>query len=449
MLELLQAMTSVLASVIARFGARAVAAGAVAGVATLHTTATVAIELKKQIVSQFAKQSKKTVLDLAVQHKEIIGGSLLVASFGGLITYYIKHQSLVKIVKDGTATVYQLKDRTFKEKVREGLDKVVKESVRENSIETSSARPRCQILVGRKEGDFFDVFGSAIRIHNSMVVPTHVLQDAASEGYVYFKGSTNVIRILLDEFEILDTDVSYRNLSDTQWSVLGAPTVKLFEKFNTTEIVSIVGVCGKGTVGKLIPDNTIFGRVTYLGTTKSGYSGAPYMKGTQVVGMHCWGGRENAGYSASYLKVKLDIVNKERPESTEDFLLKVFKNKRFDHRDVKNYGSEVIVKYEGQYHQIDYEEWQKVEDQFQEIVNYDDSESTLVAESLRHSGECQSLKLPGVSGNLIQDVQAQLDQITMSMNELKELTRKPAQIIRKSNKQSTHSAGQTSADKVN
>ncbi|APG75803.1 hypothetical protein 1 [Hubei diptera virus 14] len=339
----------------------------------------------------------------------------------GGVCYLVKRNK-----RDMVGTVYQLKEKPFREKTKQGLDRVIAESVKSGSEEMSKPRPKCQILIGRKNGEEFEIYGNAVRIWDSLVTPTHVVHDASLEdGSVYIKGSQAVIKLDVTMFDALDTDLSYANLTQTQFSTIGAPTVSLDENLTCGALVEVTGVVGKGTVGKLYHDSSIFGRVIYNGSTKGGYSGAPYMRGNRVVGVHCWGGKENAGYSASYIKVLLCIANKQKPEDTEDFLLKIVGD--LDENAIRNTGSEVLIRHKGQYHSIDYDEWAKVSDMYDKKIrqldnkySYTDAES-MEMESLRHSGEYKSLMQPGASGSVNQADQAPLDLCTLSMKQLKKL----------------------------
>lgn len=100
-----------------------------------------------------------------------------------------------------------------------------------------------------------------------------------------------------------------------------------------------------------------FGMFEFTGSTRPGFSGAVYVCGTRVVGMHLGGGVQNLGYSASYIHNLLF-----RPESSERAaLLRLVE---------AGLGDEVVwdsvapeewqAEHKGRYYRIDYEDYLEV-----------------------------------------------------------------------------------------
>nr|UJG28014.1 VP1 [Ulaatai Melophagus solemo-like virus] len=374
----------------------------------------------------------------------------------GTIAYVIVQRRRVKQSCDGY--VVQLKEK-LGIKVKEIPSKTVTkpvygESFRHNSPEQATFRPKCQVLVGRVSNGDFMVFGSAIRIWDSLVTPTHVVMDASDgDDFVWVKGSQGVISINVNDFIELDTDIAMVNLTATQFSKIGCPQASINEAIpNSGEFVSICGVQGKGTVGKLVHDHTTFGKVCYSGTTMPGYSGSPYMKGTMVVGVHCWGGQVNGGYSASYIKTLIMSINRCRYEATEDWLLKVFSSGKMSKSDVYLVGGndEARIRYNGQYHVIDGDVFRKAKGMDFLDDSYNDNESTRVINESA-SGESLSLNQPGDLGNVSQPGVLESLVREMLTKELSSLTTSKFRTLRKrtSSNEPTTSAGLLSQEKRN
>lgn len=196
------------------------------------------------------------------------------------------------------------------------------ESVRAGSTESAMPSPKNRGLVGELNAGEFHTVGCAIRMGMWLIMPAHVYA-AVSKPYV--KGRQSLLDISEYEFVELDTDLIGIKMSNKDLSVIGLADVGCYLDIpKQGAFCSIVGSAGLGTVGVVRLDHTVFGRVTYSGTTVAGYSGAPYMSGTSLIGVHTSGGAVNGGYAAGYIKTLLQIIDKEKPESSEDWLQRVY-----------------------------------------------------------------------------------------------------------------------------
>nr|UGO57585.1 MAG: hypothetical protein 1 [Riboviria sp.] len=349
---------------------------------------------------------------------------------GLILTVFVARRSrkVREAVDDG---VWRLKERIgmkMIEKPSGKVNSIIPESIRDNSHELETAMPKIQVKVGKVVDGEFVVFGSAVRIADAIVVPAHVIISASDDnGNVWLKGSQSVIRFSSESFELIETDLMARNTQSEEFSRIGMPHVRLAECLGEKgEFVSVCGIAGKGTVGRLKHDPTSFGKVMYSGTTMPGYSGAPYTIGNAVSGIHCWGGKINGGYSASYVKV---LVQKQlgRVDETEIWLMEKFQKKCFKKADIKfNPGNdEAWIRYEGKYHLVSGETFRKARG-FDYLEDFENHDSTRVGESVI-SGESNSLTLPGASGNVSDPGQLELLAI-------KQLTRQLQQLMEKQKK---------------
>lgn len=330
------------------------------------------------------------------------GGVLLLGATATAILW--KNRKVRACVEDSVLGLKERMGFKLQEKPSPRINHIISESIRTDSSENDAIAPKVQVKVGSIKDGVFVVYGSAVRICDAVVVPAHVITSASdADGNVWFKGSQGSLKIHVDGFNCIETDLYARSLGPEEFSRIGMPQVKLAECLPPTgEFISIVGVQSKGTVGKLVHDNSVFGKVVYSGTTMPGYSGAPYMKGNAVVGIHCWGGKVNGGYSASYVKVLIQRMLKQVCEASEDWLADKFARNSIKKTDIRFEpgNDEAWIRYNGQYHIVSGDVFRKARGF--DYLGYDDSDSMRVEEALMNSGESKSLKNPGASGDVTQ-----------------------------------------------
>lgn len=250
------------------------------------------------------------------------------AALGGVATTYFAHRygafgSIAGGVCKALPFVRAVAVRCGMEPVKQagcpGDAKSTLESLRVGSIEQKMTAPGCQATVGFMESGVFTMIGAAIRISDWLVMPAHVYASAGDDPVVY--GKQSWISLKGHEYEELDTDLIAIKLSGREWSTVGVSIAVIAHSLGLKgTFVSITGVKGTGTTGTLRHDKGVFGRVVYTGSTVPGYSGAPYMAGRQLVGLHTNGGAINGGYSASYLLSMLNWIDKKKDEDSEDWL---------------------------------------------------------------------------------------------------------------------------------
>nr|QXF78544.1 putative replicase [Frankliniella occidentalis associated sobemo-like virus 1] len=187
------------------------------------------------------------------------------------------------------------------------------ESKRDGSNEAAMTVPKCQGLVGTMVDGNFVAHGCCVRVDSFIVLPDHVI---AHSDRIWIKGSQSCVEVTSVDRIALDTDLIGLELPESKLSQIGIAKPTLHEPIPVQGLhVSIVGVAGKGTVGVLNHDGRSFGRVVYSGSTLPGYSGAGYMKGAALAGMHQCGGAVNGGYSISYVWVCIKLHKKMQMES--------------------------------------------------------------------------------------------------------------------------------------
>lgn len=200
------------------------------------------------------------------------------------------------------------------------------ESRRQGSEESLMTMPRAQVQIGYKRDGQLVIIGCAIRFQGDwMIAPDHVVGGDGVE-FRYASGlNGSIVSLAGKERILLDTDLVAIALEAHEWARLGVAVCKIANLSDSGCFGQVVGPESKGTTGTLKHDPTIFGRVTYSGTTLGGYSGAAYMSGAAVVGIHQMGGLVNGGYSASYAWCKLRQATELKFEASDDWLLGQFR----------------------------------------------------------------------------------------------------------------------------
>lgn len=199
------------------------------------------------------------------------------------------------------------------------------ESRRSGSDESIMTTPRCQVQVGFKRDAQLVIIGCAVRFDgNWLIAPDHVIGGEMVEAKYAAGSNGSVVSLAGKERVLLDTDLSAVQLTEGEFARLGVSVCKIAPLSENGSFGQIVGPESKGTTGTLKHDPTIFGRVTYSGTTLGGYSGAAYMAGSTVIGLHQMGGLINGGYSASFAWCKLNQHLNRSFESSEQWLLGQF-----------------------------------------------------------------------------------------------------------------------------
>lgn len=290
------------------------------------------------------------------------------------------------------------------------------ESRRPGSEENFMTSPRCQAVVAYKDDGKMVVIGNVMRFDRNYIVgPDHVLGGPVSDAK-YVKGSQAWVSLEGKERVFLDTDLVAIQLSDKELSQIGVSVCKIAVLPDSGMMAQVVGPESKGTIGVLRHDPRLFGRVVYEGTTLSGYSGAAYVAGNGVLGVHQSGGVVNSGYSASYVWNLILLANGAKLESSEDWLLGQFKHsKKLEWRTCAA-PDEVLVRVNGQYARVEIDsmyrafgpDWRENE-RFERNVErgYSDGVPEAAvptfssnAQAKAESGECRSSEHPGVSSVL-------------------------------------------------
>lgn len=177
--------------------------------------------------------------------------------------------------------------------------------------------PSCQVLICQSNSSGYLALGAGVRVDNYIVAPSHVM---AMEVDLVIRGkngafldisSSQVIEVAADlvAVELSETAMSRLGVAKPRLGVLGAS--KAVSLTSSVDCRSSTGILGA---------KSPMGRCEYTGSTTPGFSGAGYMDGSILYGMHQGGGNANYGLEALYIWSRLKVSRDERPEQSEDFL---------------------------------------------------------------------------------------------------------------------------------
>lgn len=197
--------------------------------------------------------------------------------------------------------------------------------------------------------------GQCFRLDMAVVTARHVVKE--DSGRVRLQSARGMLEIEAGRFQEIDdyTDLAYAVLDEKEWARLSLAKAKLSPAAANGEQVLFVSTqtSMERTAGCLSLASELFGYVRYTGSTRAGFSGAPYFMGNKVYGMHLGASSENIGYDAGYVLMKLRGLT----ESSTDYFEKLVENARRRGRKlvVRNTGDpdmvEVFVK--GHYVRLD------------------------------------------------------------------------------------------------
>lgn len=201
-----------------------------------------------------------------------------------------------------------------------------------------------------------DMVGVGFRAENAFITAAHNLT-----GYENVKiiSNTAVVELSTSTFETFPfDDLAFAKMSDRDFSILGLSKGKLLDHAVTEAYPLMCQAFGPGTPASFtigaVSQVANFGKVTYAGTTTSGFSGTPYIQHKNVVGMHLGAGMVNLGLDAAYIALKLSKKN----ESTEEWLMDSIAADVLNKREVKWERSptapdEIFVQRHGKYFIVD------------------------------------------------------------------------------------------------
>nr|UGO57323.1 MAG: hypothetical protein 2 [Riboviria sp.] len=312
--------------------------------------------------SQTAKSVEAEVFDQLGLKQSLLSRVLLYGSCTYGLYKGIKYVYTDPTIRVAVNKLYAKVDKFNPKVVTQPRANYEKESVRAGSVEGPQMARKHQAFVGVLSGKEFMAVGSAHRINDHLIVPEHVVALATQNGQVAVRSHLGVVvEVSVSNSHVLATDLMAIKLDSNEWARLGLGKVPIYHNIDERSgtLVSIHGLEGKGTMGKLKHD-TMFGTVKYDGTTHHGYSGGGYYSGSNLAGIHIRGGHVNGGFSASYVLMLLNSAERVKPESSEDWLERIATKGQKSAVTVDHFDSEEVrIRYRGQYHVVSREAYFK------------------------------------------------------------------------------------------
>lgn len=220
--------------------------------------------------------------------------------------------------------------------------------------------------------------GQCFRVGQVLLTAGHVVKAGAQR--LRIQANRGMLEITQDRFLIVDeyTDLAYAILDDREFTKLGLSKARLIPAGADGYSISFASAqtSVERTTGNvqmaLSGSNKLFGYVRYTGSTRPGYSGAPYYMANNVYGMHLGASAENIGYDAAYITMKIRNLQ----ESSHDFFEKLVENARGRGKKllVRSTGDPDIVEVfvRGHYARFDRDEVADIMEELPGSITFDD-----------------------------------------------------------------------------
>jgi hypothetical protein len=213
-----------------------------------------------------------------------------------MLTWKVAEQGSLKILNDSTDLLH----KRYPESVITGSD-VLPLNVKE--------LPTCIGAVLVKTGEDYVFVGGAIKYGKCLVFPGHV---KATHEVLYMerhRGATpGLVELPLYDGDIpkffrpsFNPDVHVLLLTKAQEADLGLQSAKPVPSMvRSAQVVCCSPATKESSQGKVLFDENDITELSYFGSTKRGFSGAPYMLGKQVYGMHLSGSSKQVNFGVPF-----------------------------------------------------------------------------------------------------------------------------------------------------
>lgn len=182
--------------------------------------------------------------------------------------------------------------------------KVVLESAQPGSPIVDIKDPKFQFMVTDAAAGTPFVYGRGCRMslngQDCLVTAAHVLSELPDD--IGLRGPGGAIVVKRNDFKLLpNIDIAYLPYTSVH-SVLALAKAKTASPQQGQ--MACVSASGKGSFG-VISEAPFFGRIYYTGSTRAGFSGAPYYLGNIVYGIHLGSaGNANFGVEIGFIAVE-------------------------------------------------------------------------------------------------------------------------------------------------
>lgn len=293
-------------------------------------------ELGEQTMLQMHERQLAIALGTLLTLYWVLGASII----WKLVGYEIKNQMDAAV-------------QTMTDSIRPGYEP---EKVRPASVLMAAERPSYQAMI---YGDLNGVWvrsGQAFKVRHQLITAHHVVESYRRLRIVTPYGEVDMAS---DRFRWVEGDVAFCMLSPQENQTLKLSEAKLANHEFAPNSGLIVKATGfdQSSYG-FLKDHPAFGFVEYAGSTVPGFSGAPYVIGPKVYGMHLGGGVENLGLNGAYL----DMLVRKHDEASEDFLFQqIEKYVKYDYEQSPYDPDEYRLRIGGRYYLVETETLHKLE----------------------------------------------------------------------------------------
>lgn len=185
------------------------------------------------------------------------------------------------------------------------------ESIKIGSELFSSQWPKFQLIIWDKDGAAYKPIACAFRVSDYVITASHCLVDPKTVAL-----STDVGDVCVLDYETVYNadELAIIKIHPTFFTENKVAAAKL-----SPDIDGVVRVTGcdvkTATSCGILKPTTTFSLLSYSGTTKPGFSGAPYIVGdTKIVAMHICGGADgNLCIQGSYIKLIMSNFVNQQP----------------------------------------------------------------------------------------------------------------------------------------
>lgn len=206
---------------------------------------------------------------------------------------------------------------------------------------------QCDVLV-RYPGMGFVYAGQAFKVDNYIYTANHVV--AQSTG-VRLRTKAGVVEIYdLERIMEVEGDIARVLLTPQEEGKLCLKSGRFSEVVSGKVLVTCYG--NEQQSQGFVQPYDAFGYVSYNGSTLPGHSGAPYLLGKAIVGMHLGGQSVNIGYDGQYLR----MVHKQVQEDSDEYIMELCQRgafKRALYRQSPYSPDDFQVKVHGKYYNVD------------------------------------------------------------------------------------------------
>lgn len=167
----------------------------------------------------------------------------------------------------------------------------------------ASQIPACQAVL---ETRFGDIVGYCVRIGSVLFFPKHIAEAHGDTLYILHKDGKRRTRIDASQATLLVTDLLAIQMPEDVFSRIGLVKPKVTVP---QDQLASIAACGMSTMGNVGPAPSPY-MFAYQGSTTGGFSGAAYMFGPQLLGIHIGNGGpkyENVGIGAQFLQALTEI----------------------------------------------------------------------------------------------------------------------------------------------